>query len=111
MSFQDDDTIWIIDAPRAVIESVEEAVGYAWPQGVQKSGPLSKEPGCWAIQIKGTPCELSAGFSPRESSAALILTLSFPAPQQGRHIATRSRSRPGSCTFIYCVQSTCRDSS
>lgn len=62
MSFQDEDRIWIIDAPQAVIESVEEAVGYAWPQGVQKSGPLSKEHGCWEIRIKGSPCASSSRF-------------------------------------------------
>ncbi|KAL7413277.1 hypothetical protein BDY24DRAFT_63689 [Mrakia frigida] len=55
MSFQDDDKVWLIDAPQAVVESVEDHINAAWTAGIKHSGPLAKEPGCHEIKLKGTP--------------------------------------------------------
>lgn len=55
LSFQDEDKVWLIDAPPAVVESVEDHIESAWTQGIKHSAPLSKEPGCHEIKLKGSP--------------------------------------------------------
>lgn len=79
MSFQDEDKIWLIDAPRAVIESVEEAVGYSWSKGISKSGPLRKDEGCWEITVRGSPCGFSSPLTLTFAVRERLTTLDCPS--------------------------------
>ncbi|CED82338.1 hypothetical protein [Phaffia rhodozyma] len=74
MAFQEDSKIWLIDAPQAVINSVEEHVNYAWPQGIKHSHTLAKEPGCHELKLKGSPWVSGSG-SHQISSRLLHLHL------------------------------------